>query len=158
MIDLAEPSAGAEAWLQRIASLKREWSQIANELETSSQTPIVPPRLAREISNQLPEDAIVVGDTGHAGGWLAQNFYSTSPNQRFIRAHGSLGWAFPASIGAKCAAPDRPVICFTGDGGIYYHIAELETMLRHDLKVIVVVNNNSSLNQGGAPLERGRRA
>jgi acetolactate synthase I/II/III large subunit len=153
MIDLAEPSAGAEAWLERIASLKREWSQIANELETSAQTPIAPPRLAREISQQLPEDAIVVGDTGHAGGWLAQNFYSTSPNQRFIRADGSLGWAFPASIGAKCAAPDRPVICFTGDGGIYYHLAEIETMLRHNLKVVVVVNNNSSLNQE-APLWR----
>jgi acetolactate synthase-1/2/3 large subunit len=153
MIKLAEPAAGATAWLERIASLKREWSQIANDQETSSRTPIAPQRVAHEICRQLPEDAIVVGDTGHAGAWVAQNFYTTSPRQRFIRAHGSLGWAFPASIGAKCAAPDRPVICFTGDGGIYYHIAELETMLRHELKVTVVVNNNASLNQE-APLWR----
>jgi acetolactate synthase I/II/III large subunit len=153
MIDAALSSTGQKTWLERIAALRGEWSQIANEFETSSQTPIVPPRVAREICRQLPEDAIVVGDTGHAGAWVAQNFYTTNPKQRFIRAHGSLGWAFPASIGAKCAAPDRPVICFTGDGGLYYHLAEIETMLRHELKVVVIVNNNASLNQE-APLWR----
>ena len=151
MINLADTSAGDKAWLERIAALKREWGQSASELETSSRSPIAPQRLAREISRQLPEDAIVVGDTGHSGAWVAQNFYSTSSKQRFIRAHGSLGWGFPASIGAKCAAPGRPVICFTGDGGLYYHMAEIETMLRNDLKVVVIVNNNSSLNQE-APL------
>lgn len=47
----------------------------------------------------------------------------------------------------KCALPDKPVLCFTGDGGFYYHIAELETARRHNVNVVVVVNNNSSLNQ-----------
>jgi acetolactate synthase-1/2/3 large subunit len=47
----------------------------------------------------------------------------------------------------KCALPDRPVICFTGDGGFYYHIAELETARRHNINAVIVVNNNSALNQ-----------
>ena len=47
----------------------------------------------------------------------------------------------------KCALPDRPVVCFTGDGGFYYHIAELETARRHNINAVIVVNNNSSLNQ-----------
>ena len=47
----------------------------------------------------------------------------------------------------KCALPDQPVILFSGDGGFYYHIGELETASRHGINLIMVVNNNSSLNQ-----------
>jgi acetolactate synthase I/II/III large subunit len=69
------------------------------------------------------------------------------PTQRYIRCAGSLGWGFPGALGVKCALPDRPVLCFTGDGGFYYHIAELETARRHNINLVVIVNNNSSLNQ-----------
>jgi len=71
----------------------------------------------------------------------------TKPGQRYIRAAGSLGWGFPAALGAKCALPDTPVVCFTGDGGFYYHMTELETAVRYGLNVVVVVNDNVSLNQ-----------
>jgi acetolactate synthase-1/2/3 large subunit len=50
-------------------------------------------------------------------------------------------------MGVKCALPDRPVVLFTGDGGAYYHLAELETAARAGINLVVVVNNNSSLNQ-----------
>ena len=43
--------------------------------------------------------------------------------------------------------PDRPVLCFTGDGGFWYHIAELETAVRYGINTVTVVNNNHSLNQ-----------
>jgi acetolactate synthase-1/2/3 large subunit len=58
-----------------------------------------------------------------------------------------LGWAFPASLGVKCALPNKPVLCFTGDGGFYYHISELETAARFGINTIVLVNNNHSLGQ-----------
>ena len=51
-------------------------------------------------------------------------------------------------MGAKCAVPDRPVICFTGDGGVWYHLAELEPAVRCNLNTVTVINNNPSLNQG----------
>jgi acetolactate synthase-1/2/3 large subunit len=69
------------------------------------------------------------------------------PTQRFIRCAGSMGWGFPGSLGVKCALPDRPVLCWSGDGAFYYHIAELETAARYGINVVTVVNNNSSLNQ-----------
>ena len=50
-------------------------------------------------------------------------------------------------MGAKCAEPDRPVLCFTGDGGIWYHLAELETAVRCGINTVTLVNNNHSLNQ-----------
>jgi acetolactate synthase-1/2/3 large subunit len=52
-------------------------------------------------------------------------------------------------MGAKCGQPQRPVICFTGDGGLWYHIEELETAVRHGINTVTVVNNNRSLNQVG---------
>ena len=79
--------------------------------------------------------------------WSSQQLWVNSPRWDFMRAAGSLGWAFPASIGAKCAAPDRPVICFTGDGGFWYHLQELETAVRCNIPTITCVNNNNSLNQ-----------
>mgnify|MGYP006251527725 CR=1 FL=1 len=57
-------------------------------------------------------------------------------------------------MGAKCAAPDRPVLCFTGDGGIWYHMTELETAVRCDIPAVIVVNNNHSLNQEQGGVER----
>ena len=69
------------------------------------------------------------------------------PAQSYIRCAGSLGWGLPAALGAKCAAPGRPVLCFTGDGGIWYHIAEIETAVKENLNVVILVNNNHSLNQ-----------
>src|SRR5438874_1657405 len=64
--------------------------------------------------------------------------------QRFIRCAGSLCWGFPAAIGTKCASAAGPVVCFTGDGGFYYHLGELETAARYWIPVVVVVNNNGA--------------
>jgi acetolactate synthase I/II/III large subunit len=95
----------------------------------------------------LSSDGVVVSDTGHAGIWTARMLELRQPGQGYFRTAGTLGWAFPAALGVKCALPDRPVVCFTGDGGFYYHIAELETARRHNINAVIVVNNNSALNQ-----------
>ena len=70
------------------------------------------------------------------------------PTQSYLRAAGSLGWALPAALGAKCGAPDRAVVCFCGDGGFYYHLSELETARRCRIHTVTVVNNNNALSQG----------
>jgi acetolactate synthase-1/2/3 large subunit len=106
-----------------------------------------PERLCQAISDALPENGTVVVDTGHSGIWSGTMIDLNLPNQRFLRCAGSLGWSFPAAIGAKCALPDTPVVCFCGDGAFYYHIAELETAARFGLNLVVVVNNNAALNQ-----------
>jgi len=67
--------------------------------------------------------------------------------QQYVRAAGSLGWSFPASLGAQCAAGARKVLCFTGDGGFYYHLSELETARRCNIPATIVINNNSGFGQ-----------
>ena len=71
----------------------------------------------------------------------------TKPGQGFIRAAGSLGWGLPAALGAKLAQPDRPVLLFSGDGGFWYHLSELETAVRWNIAAVLLINNNKSLNQ-----------
>lgn len=147
MLSASVPSRDRVAWLGRIAALKADWARGSSPLSASDAVPIRPERLASDLSRELPGDAIVVGDTGHSAAWLAQYVEATQPGQTFIRCHGSLGWSFPAALGAQCAAPDRPVICFTGDGAFYYHLAELETAVRYGLNVVTVLNDNAGFNQ-----------
>jgi acetolactate synthase I/II/III large subunit len=95
----------------------------------------------------IPDNALVVSDTGHTAMWIAQQLWINNKSWDFIRCAGSLGWGFPAAIGAKCGAPERPVICLTGDGGFWYHLQELETAVRCNIPLVTVINNNNSLNQ-----------
>ena len=115
------------------------------------------------MTHALPADGVLVVDTGYSGIWTGTMIELNGAGQTYLRAAGSLGWAFPASLGAKCAAGDRKVVCFTGDGGFYYHLAELESARRYNIPVAVIVNNNSGFGQnltgvhriGGDRADRG---
>lgn len=134
-------------WIKRIQNLVNEWKNEVAPLLKSDTIPMRPERLSNELTKSLPNDAILVSDTGHSGIWTGTMMDLKHEEQSYIRCAGSLGWALPAAIGAKCAAPERPVICFTGDGGAWYHLTELETAVRNNINTIWVINNNSSLNQ-----------
>ena len=114
---------------------------------SSDAAPIRPERICKELSAHVPDDAIVVVDTGHSGMWMGGMFDLRAPSQSYMRSAGHLGWAYPASLGAKCGAPDRPVLCFTGDAGFWYHLTEIETAVRCGINTVTLVNNNSSGNQ-----------
>jgi acetolactate synthase-1/2/3 large subunit len=86
--------------------------------------------------------------------WMGGMYDLRSPRQSYIRSAGHLGWAFPAGLGAKCAAPDRPVVTFTGDAGFWYHIAELETAVRWKINAVTLVNNNGGGNQSKRGFDR----
>jgi len=149
MVDVtpAKPAASAAGWVGRVQELVKAWRAKTEPMLTSEAMPLRPERLCREITEALPDNGVVVSDTGHAGMWTGQMIELTRPGQRYIRCEGSLGWGLPGAMGVKCALPDHPVVCFTGDGGLYYHLPELETASRHGINLVVVINNNSSLNQ-----------
>ncbi|MGZ8263403.1 MAG: thiamine pyrophosphate-binding protein [Burkholderiales bacterium] len=141
------PARERSAWVERTQRFVSDWRAENAAMRNADAVPMRPERICKEISDALPEDGIVVSDTGHAGIWTARMIELNSARQSYYRTAGSLGWGFPAALGVKCAMPDRAVVCFTGDGGFYYHIAELETARRHDINAVIVVNNNSGLNQ-----------
>jgi acetolactate synthase-1/2/3 large subunit len=149
LLENAKERAASEvkSWTDRIVELDAAWRVQEAPLLDSATIPMRPERLCRAISKVLPDDGIVVSDTGHSGMWSGTMIDFRSPKQRYIRCAGSLGWGLPGAMGVKCAKPDQAVICFAGDGAVYYHIAELETAARYGINIVLVVNNNSALNQ-----------
>tara|TARA_Y100000588_G_scaffold341336_1_gene385315 strand:+ start:792 stop:2477 length:1686 start_codon:yes stop_codon:yes gene_type:complete len=142
------------AWVTHVQNLVDDWKASVDHLWNSDDVPMRTERLSKELADHLPDDAILVADTGHSGIWTGTMIDFSSPDQSFIRCAGSLGWAFPAAFGAKAAAPNRPVITFAGDGAMWYHFMELDTGVRYGLNTVTVVNNNASLNQERALNER----
>jgi acetolactate synthase-1/2/3 large subunit len=147
MIEHAEKRPPRTEWIGRVQELVRDWRASVATLLNSDEVPIRPERLCGELTEHLPSDALLVSDTGHSGIWTGTMVDLKHPGQSYIRCSGSLGWGLPAAMGAKCAQPDRPVLCFCGDGGMWYHLTELETAHRYGINTVTVVNNNHSLNQ-----------
>ena len=147
LIENLEPLGPRADWVNRAKQLVKDWRDEVAPHVNSDASPIRPERLCKEIADFLPLDGVLVVDTGHSGMWTGTMVDIKTHEQSFLRCAGSLGWAFPAALGAKCAVPERPVVCFTGDGGFWYHLSELETAARYGINTVTVVNNNHSLNQ-----------
>jgi acetolactate synthase-1/2/3 large subunit len=142
------PSSSSSAYLAALAQAKADWQEQRAALASRDGNdggPMRPEAIMAILDDRLPADAIVVADTGYSAAWAGALADVKQAGRNFLRADGSLGWAFPASLGAQMAAPDRQVVCVTGDGGIGYHLSDIETALRHNLPVTVVILNNGTL-------------
>jgi acetolactate synthase-1/2/3 large subunit len=157
LIEALGPASGKKKWANMVREAVEKWRNEARPFRESDAVPIRPERLCRAIEEFLPDDALLVSDTGHSGIWTGTMIDLKHSGRNYLRAAGSLGWALPAAIGARCASPNRPVICFTGDGGFWYHLSELETAARYGINTVTVVNNNSSLSQETGEINRAYR-
>jgi acetolactate synthase-1/2/3 large subunit len=156
MLAQADKSSAAKraAWVKEIGALKSEWYAKYKPMLESDAVPINPARICHELTQHVPDDAIVIVDTGHAGMWMGGMYDLREDTQSYIRSAGHLGWAFCAGIGAKAACPERPVVVFTGDAGFWYHIGELETQVRWNIPSVTLVNNNGGGNQSKRGFDR----
>jgi acetolactate synthase-1/2/3 large subunit len=147
LLEIIGHSTRDQSFAEEAARIVADWRASMAPLVEKSTAPISVERLCAEITRALPADGVLVADTGYSGIWTGTMIEMDGIDQTYLRAAGSLGWAFPASLGAKCAAGDRKVMCFTGDGGFYYHLAELESARRCNIPVVIIVNNNSGFGQ-----------
>jgi acetolactate synthase-1/2/3 large subunit len=136
------------AWTIQVQGWTAAWLL---DLERVSRDPlhegrINPYHLLRLLDQHIGGDDLLVADTGYMAAWAVTLLQQKKPGRNTLRAAGSLGWAFPAAFGAKLAAGGkRRVFGLNGDGGIGYHISELETALRLKIPVVQIVLNNCSL-------------
>ena len=104
-----------------------------------------PNKQLRLLSKCLTDDIVITTDVGQNQVWIAQSFL-TGEKQKvlFSGGHGAMGYSLPAAIGAYYASR-KPVVCFSGDGGIQMNIQELQFVSREKIPILVVILNNSSL-------------
>jgi acetolactate synthase-1/2/3 large subunit len=140
------PEAAGTDWVDQVQRYKRDSVEQMQAWADEKVDGINQYRLIRTISETVPEDTVVVGDSGGNAFGLYRAFEYKTPTQVPTGGHYmSLGAGLPVAIGVKLALPERTVLCYHGDGGFYYDLSELATLTRHNLKVIVVIDNNHSL-------------
>ena len=136
LLEWAEPQ-DTEDWLAQI----REWDK-ENPLEMRRDRGMTPQMVMEQVNAQFPE-GIIVTDVGQHQMWAAQ-YIELNEKKQFITSGGlgTMGFGFPAAIGAKIGCPDKPVICISGDGGMQMNIQEFATAMAQEANVIVCVLNN----------------
>jgi len=131
---------------ERMAEVSRQKAEWEKELDGWGQddgSPIAPRRCLRELEKALPEDAMVTTDIGNICSVANSYLRFEKPNSFFAAmSFGNCGYAFPAAIGAKVAAPGRPAVVYVGDGAWGMSLLETLTCVREDIPVTVVVFNN----------------
>jgi acetolactate synthase-1/2/3 large subunit len=129
-------------WKRRISDIKKA---CACDFDLSGE-PIKPQKVIRELSKLLPDDAIIATEVGQNQMWVA-HFFEMSGSRQFITSGGlgTMGFGFPASIGAKVAKPDKVVIDVAGDGSLQMVSHEFATAVQEDIPVVVCLMNNGWL-------------
>jgi len=137
-----------QAWGDEVQAKVAAWRKNLGERarERMVDGRINPVAVMAALDGWLEPDHLVVADTGYMAAWTATLVELKQAGRSVLRAAGSLGWAFPAAFGAKLAAGDtHRVVSISGDGGVGYHLTELETALRLAVPVTSIVLNNASL-------------
>ncbi len=107
---------------------------------------IAPQHMMEEISKVTNGNAIVVTDVGQHQMWAAQYYKYNHPRSWITSGGlGTMGFGFPAALGAKVGCPDRDVVCISGDGGFQMTAMEIGTAVKYKIPVKVVIMNNHYL-------------
>jgi sulfoacetaldehyde acetyltransferase len=144
MLRDAEPERAPVAErLAAVAAQREAWATELAALSPKGGEPISPRRALALIRDVLPTDAIVATDIGNICS-VSNSYLHFEQPRSFLAAmtFGNCGYAYPAALGAKLAAPDRPVLAYIGDGAWGMSLAEVMTAARHDIPVVAVVWNN----------------
>ena len=131
-------------WVERLRSLRAEWRGQLDRSASDTSTPLHPAAFFRELGEALPRDVLYSWDGGdfahwgrailparHAGGWLR------------LGPLGTIGSSLPNGLALQLAHPDRHVVAITGDGALGFYIAEMDSLVRHRLPLVMIVGNDA---------------
>lgn len=129
-------------WLSHVESLKGRFPLAMPGVDD----PRSPYGLIHAVASCLDDNAIITSDVGQHQMWVAQA-YPFRRSRQWLNSGGlgTMGFGFPAAIGAALAAPDRTVVCFSGDGSLKMNIQEMATAAQENVNVKIVLMNNQSL-------------
>ena len=134
-----------QALIEDISTDQNGWDAVLPQLRAKFDTqPPLP--IIHELQDVLPRDTIYSIDVHSLGYASFAEFPIYDPRTFLYPNIGvALGYAYPAAIGAKVAYPDRPVICFSGDGGFLMGAMEMATAMKYGINVVAIVVNDDAL-------------
>jgi acetolactate synthase I/II/III large subunit len=141
LVEIQDAKPNTSEWLDHLADYKRQFPLWYNKSEHA----LSPPQLIEMVHKVTNGDAIVTTDVGQHQMWVAQYYHFNSPD-RWVTSGGlgTMGFGFPAAIGAQLASPEANVIAIVGDGGFQMTLQEMSLLQELNLPVkIVIVNNNA---------------
>jgi acetolactate synthase I/II/III large subunit len=141
-----KPADGAEqnkAWLERIAGWRKQWDGVTAAPRNSDAVPIRPERVVADLRRVVPADGIVLADVGIHHNWLVAE-WDVWKTRTFLQSWGfaSMGFGVAGALGAKLAAPERPVVAVCGDGCFMMNASAVLTAVEYDIPVVWLVWNN----------------
>jgi acetolactate synthase-1/2/3 large subunit len=142
ILNMSPHALGNKGWLKKMEEFREKY----RSQETPSNPHLRAPAVMRALRRSLPREAIITTEVGQCQMWAALHFDVYAP-RTFLSSGGlgTMGWGFPAAIGAKAARPDLPVVDIAGDGSFAMTENNLATCVDEDLPVIVIVLNNRML-------------
>lgn len=141
MKEFQAPNVDLSSWRRAI----KDWKIYFEESEKCKyEKEMSPYSILQKVNKTVPENAILVVDTGATLAWCFQTIRPRHPSQKIFSnfSNSSMGYGLCAAIGAAIGLPSRPVYCLCGDGGLQQNIQELATCHRYQLNIKVLVMNN----------------
>ena len=141
MLSMLKKNGQKEAWLKKV----RHWKQ-HHPLKCPTDGGLHPQYIVRQMSELLQGNAIIVSEVGQNQMWTAQHFCFRHPRTWITSGGlGTMGYGFPAAMGAHFARPDLPVFDVAGDGSIQMNIQEMSTVAHYKIPVKIAILNNMFL-------------
>lgn len=133
-----------DPWRSATSHWRKLWREALAPGQHSEEAPLHPGRVVSGIAAVTPRNAVVLSDIGQHHSWMVQQWPVREPGL-FLQSGGSatMGFGVGGAIGAKFAAPDRPVVAVVGDGGMLMHASAVATAVEYRLPIVWVVWNNS---------------
>jgi acetolactate synthase-1/2/3 large subunit len=144
IIEAYGPAEDRKEYAEEIAKYKADWAAQLAETRAAQTDIITISQLIGELNAHLPEDTIISTSSGNTQAQLFQEYcYARRGCNLTTGGFSTMGWAFPAAMGAKLACPERPVVALLGDGDFMMVMQELATMAQYEIPVVVVLADNS---------------
>ncbi len=148
LVEAVRAATPPRAWqdspyTREIAGRVEAWFASNRDLREAESTPVTMGRVITEVRKILPQDGIVLTSSGNTQAQVFQEM-AFSRSRTYISAGGfsTMGWSYPAALGAKLAAPDSPVVAMVGDGDFLMTFQEIATAVQYNIPVVAVVLNN----------------
>ncbi len=139
---LSENVSSSREWVEYAINLKEEFfGKDVSEFSKKNNS-LSPYLVVQKINKMISNDAVVIADTGASLCWVFQAFHKTNQAIYTAGGHSTMGYSFPAAIGAALSKSQKEVIAFIGDGGFQMNIQELQTAYFYKLNLKIIILNN----------------